>query len=123
MLSHRISFTKAIATRFPGMVSYQDVKGKLRFDDYSSLICQVDSLSRLDDQVDIDLLIIDELESILSQLNTRKNQDRDIYKVIYHLLRTAKKIVCMDGFLTQKSVDLIKLISKKEDVKVIVNTY
>ena len=29
----------------------------------------------------------------------------------------------MDGFLNQKSVDLIKLISKKEDVKVVVNTY
>jgi hypothetical protein len=52
--------------KFDGFVSYMDIKGPIRCSE-KSVICQVDSLSRVDAYgYVLELLILDEIESILT---------------------------------------------------------
>jgi hypothetical protein len=68
--------------------------------DTPKLIIQVDSLPRFNNCVKPDLLIIDEIESIIEQLISIKRDSTPIilYKFI-EILQQANKVLCMDAEL------------------------
>lgn len=116
-ISYRITMTNFLSSKFKHLdvESYLDNK-------YSSdrLICQIESLYKLlkewdikpDGAIDIpsyDLIILDETESILNHFNSdtvdEKENTYDLFKAILH---NSKKILCLDGDLSFRSIDIIK---------------
>lgn len=68
IVSHRITFTNSMKSRYSGLISYQDIKGAIDFSNSSTVAIQIDSLARLSESAAVDILILDEWESLLSQL-------------------------------------------------------
>ena len=63
-----------------------------------NLVLQVESLHRVGDRV-FDLVVLDECESILTQLTSVKTHSehlRDNHATFICLLKQAEKIICMD---------------------------
>jgi hypothetical protein len=74
-LSFRKTFSQSLAVRFAplgNVLVYNDQRGSLYHHtadvDYRMIICQIESLSRYQDTCD--LLVVDEWESIMSQMNS-----------------------------------------------------
>ena len=89
--------------------------------DYDSdrLIIQIESLMRLsnNDFIDeyteqikqYDLIIVDEIESVLNQFNspTYKNKSKETFEYFRELLRYSKKCIFLDGDLSDRSYSFI----------------
>ncbi|GAQ89675.1 hypothetical protein KFL_005490050 [Klebsormidium nitens] len=81
---------------------------------YPRVICQVDSLPWLlgDDAraPAFDLLILDEIESILAHLSADTLSERHVViRLIVDLLRRARRVICLDGHLGQRTFDFLTL--------------
>lgn len=88
---------------------------------FDKLVIQVESLHRLrfiDDDSTYDLLILDEIESILYQFisDTQKHPMR-CFEVFMQLLLTSKKIVMADAFLTNRTMTLVKDLLSMRNLK------
>lgn len=68
IVSHRKTFTSDVARRY-GATSYDDIRGDIRMSTHQRVIVQVESLSRVREAEGC-TLILDEWESLLSQLDT-----------------------------------------------------
>ena len=71
-LSFRITFTSEFAKKY-NLVSYKTIQGQLSLSKTPRLIIQVDSLFRLQSNAMPDLLIVDEVESILEKIESSGN--------------------------------------------------
>ncbi|GAQ92784.1 hypothetical protein KFL_011360020 [Klebsormidium nitens] len=81
---------------------------------YPRVICQVDSLPGLlgDDAraPAFELLILDESESILAHLSADTLSARHfVIRLIAELLRRARRVICLDGHLGQRTFDFLTL--------------
>ena len=100
--------------------------------DADRLIIQIESLTKLsnNDFIDeyteriqqYDLIIIDEIESVLNQFNspTLKNQSKQVYEYFTELLFRKKKCIFLDGDLSDRGYSFINSISS-EQINVINN--
>ena len=108
--------------------------------DADRLIIQIESLTKLsnNDFIDeyteriqqYDLIIIDEIESVLNQFNspTFKNQSKQVYEYFTELLRFSKKCIFLDGDLSDRGYSFINSISSEQinvinDIKMEQKTY
>ena len=88
------------------------------------LIIQLDSLVRLNDKDDItqknyvpnyDLIVVDEMEGILSHFNAKTLKNKQITSdILTQLLKETNKIFCLDGDLHNRSLDYLENTIKKE---------
>lgn len=128
VLSFRITFSNDFAQKF-NYVSYKDItEYKIHNEKYKRLVLQVDSLLRYDAANKIDYLILDEVESILTQLNNMNDKNRDINLIIQkfnELLESSNKIICMDGLLERSTIEYMKYITgtAEHDINFINNVY
>jgi hypothetical protein len=81
---------------------------------YPRVICQVDSLPGLlaedEDAPAFDLLVLDESESILAHLSADTLRERHVVvQLIVELMRRARRVICMDGHLGQRTFDFLML--------------
>lgn len=80
--------------------------------DYPRLVIQVESLWKLGPQVDYDFVILDECESIISQMCSFETHQSNIFKnlgVFKHLLTLQKaKIIMCDAFLGKNTWNLVQ---------------
>ena len=96
------------------------------------LIIQLDSLIRLNviDNIttqnyisSYDLVVVDEMEGILSHFNAKTLKNKEmICNILTQLLKETKKIFCLDGDLHNRSIDYIKNTIQK-DFKYYKNEY
>jgi len=116
-ITFRKSFTSDLIKRLNNNLK------NIKFDDYRNfkkeniiksnyLICQLESIHKLDHRYD--LIIIDEIESILNQFHSINDMSffniiADTFKI---LLRNSKKNIFMDALLSKDCVNLINLICK-----------
>ncbi len=104
----RQTFTAAVKAQFPTFEVYSDVKGLLRS---PRLIVQVESLHRLHKgagPAPVDLLILDEVESILAQFNSGLHRHFGAsFAVFQWLLATARHVVCMDANLGDRTYNML----------------
>ena len=87
-------------------------------------IIQLESLWKIPKQ-SFDLIIIDEIESVLKQL-TSKITNKNIvetYKNFQYLLENCKTIITADAFLSNNSVETISRIKRNSIIKTIENRY
>jgi len=102
-------------TREMGFTDYRDYGGELDLDLCNRLIIQVESLHRLVYD-HIDLLIIDEVESVDVQLFAGLNASHNdsIQSMFKNILLDSKQIIIMDGLLRGKTISAYEsFISKK----------
>jgi hypothetical protein len=88
------------------------------------LIIRLDSLTRLNIKDTItnqnyiptyDLVVVDEMEGILSHFNAKTLKNKEmICNILTQLLKETKKIFCLDGDLNNRSIDYIKNTIQKD---------
>jgi hypothetical protein len=117
-VSPRRSYAQNITNRFKNMACYLDK-------DFTPdrIVCQVESLHKLPDRNDYDLLVLDEIESILSQLSssTLRGKRMVTYMKLESLIRNAGQILLFDAYLTPRTINLLK--DFKLDFKLVINSF
>lgn len=119
---NRISLTDNVRFDYPFTWSYRERKDDTKMiDEYGkSIIICCESLHRLTPRVqkNCDVLILDELMSLLPQLQERKTHKDNIETNQHHfigLIKSAKKIVIMDANIDQDTINYIKKIRGNEN--------
>ena len=82
--------------------------------DHRYIICQAESLNRLLIKEDVKtLILIDEIEAFLCQLTstkTNKENHIDNIEMFMRCMSTATKIICLDAFISQRTIQTIKFL-------------
>jgi len=104
ILSFRQTFSGNIKEKFKDFTLYSDVKGPLT---QERLIIQVESLHRIEINVDIDvpdLIVMDECESIFEQFESGLLKNFGLaWGVFQWLLRTSRNLIAMDANLSDRT--------------------
>jgi hypothetical protein len=79
-------------------------------------------LFRINNREIPDLLIIDEVESILEKIESSGNQWSNIFG-LNQLLRDAKRVIIMDGLMEPRTVEYINIIRNTDNFKVLYNKF
>ena len=115
-ISYRISLTNDIKGNFKkfGFKSYLDGYNY----DANKLIIQLESLLNIsdgfiDEEIEIpsyDLIIIDEVESILSQFNspTFKGKSKETFNFLEEIIKNSHKLITLDGDISNRTYNFIK---------------
>jgi hypothetical protein len=106
-VTFRQTFGRALAEAFPDFTLYSDVAGDLDAVQHPRLIVQVESLHRLRlgaCPAPVDLLVLDEAESVLSQFGSGLHrQFTAAFAAFQWMLRTARHVVCLDANLGDRA--------------------
>lgn len=116
-LSYRKTLTNDILGSFSKEFNFKDYQDK----DYDAerLIIQLESLIKLkpylmfaDDEIEIpsyDLIIIDEIESILNHFNptTFKGGERDVFNWMVEIIKVSKKMIVLDGDISNRTYNFL----------------
>ena len=124
-LSYRKTLTTDLLQSFKkyDFKDYQD--GDYKAD---RLIIQLESLGHLtddnyyDDEIAInsyDLVIIDEIESILCQYNspTFKGKSKEIFEMMVAIIQNSNKLICLDGDMGQRAYKFISNFGKSINIQ------
>jgi len=116
-----ISLTNDLTEKF-GFKSYLDKTTNIMTQD--KLIIQLDSLKRMTYKLDskeslldevyikYDLIVLDEIEGLLNHLSFNKINQTQIYNILVKLINNSTKVLCLDGDLSDRSMDFISNITK-----------
>lgn len=109
-VTFRQTFSNSLTKAFPDFTLYSDIKPhSILAERFPRAIVQVESLHRLlDDSADpnarCDLLVLDEVESVLSQFSSGLHRSfSDSFSVFQWLLATSKHVVCMDANVSDRT--------------------
>jgi hypothetical protein len=109
-VTFRQTFSNHVYTMFNDFDLYSNIKGSICNDEHKRVIIQVESLYRLElePSTSIDLLILDESESIFSQLGSglHKNFNASFAMFIW-MLTHAKHVICMDANLSDRTYNIL----------------
>ena len=116
-----------------GFVNYMDIKPKkspflinnakpaLRNaigDEYYKVILQLESFERLQWHEYPDILYLDEIESLLGQLESRyMKHKKAVYNIFIDMVKYSKKVIVMDANISNKSIQFIDSIRGDVDSK------
>lgn len=104
-VTFRQTFSRSLAEAFPDFTHYSDVAGDLDAVRHPRLIVQVESLHRLRHHPEpVDLVILDEVESILEQFNSGLHRNFNAAFAMFQvMLRSARRVICMDANLGDRT--------------------
>lgn len=120
LVSPRITFSNASYERLQRETGikfdiYSKIKGPIRS---NKIICQMESLHRLD--ANYDIIIIDEIESCLTQLvckQTGGNNFTENNESFERQIKGAKKVIFMDAFLSDRSINYFRTLGLRGEVR------
>ena len=122
ILSFRITFTTEMHSKLEGFNSYTELKGPLHKRNANRLIIQIESLHRISGVYDI--VILDESESIIGQFNSPMVRSIPIADAHFQALITkAKKVICMDAYLGERTIEIIKRMRNLQNTYLYHNYY
>ena len=118
-ISPRVSFSLFISQEF-NIDNYTDSMNKKEGEKYvnietsKKLIISVESLHKINIDNNYECIFLDESEAILNQFSspTMKDKYLDNYNILIELINNAKKVVCADAFLTNRTLNFIKSFDK-----------
>jgi len=120
MISFRRTFSAEMKTKYTGFELYSEIKESIDINDHNKIIIQVESLHRIEKPTPpVDLVILDEIESIWTQFSS--GNLKDYYGVINtftYLIRITKKIIIMDANLSKRTLRLIRHIRPQTDIEI-----
>jgi hypothetical protein len=124
-ISFRRTFTTDAVSKMD-MTDYRDIQGTIVLEDGTRVIVQIDSILRLQfTSVPIDLLILDEIESIQNQLYNALQHNAGLTHKFRQLLIRSERVIVMDAMLNDATIkaltDLAGVTSDK--VRVVRNYY
>ena len=122
--THLISLVESGANRL-GLASYNKCDGFDLQMERRLAIC-LNSLGKLTLEGPIpryDVLVIDEVEQVLSRLTNPLENKTLIFRVLKHLIENAKYVVCLDAHLSQSTVSMVKRWVSEKVVNIYLNTY
>lgn len=126
-LTFRQTFSKSIQSTFTDFISYADINGEINQNRYNKLIIQVESLFRIqmNYQPDpIDLLILDEVESIFEQFNSGLHKKFNVNFAIFKwMISTAKYVICMDANISDRTYNTLKNLRPNHQIFFHWNTF
>lgn len=126
-LSSKRAFATAMGKEFEedGFKNYIDLSIEERYDE-PKLIISLESFHQINPD-NIDLLIIDESESIFNVIGSHtlqvKGEGLNNLLVFEKAIRTAKKVLVMDAFLSRRSFNAIKTIRPNASSELTVNEW
>lgn len=127
MITFRQTFSRSVHELFPEFVIYSDVQGEINNIKHPRAIIQMESLHRLQMRTPaepIDLLILDESESIFSQVcSGLHKQFHTSFATFKWLLETSKRVICMDANLNDRTANIIKYTRGEEGLLFHWNNY
>jgi len=102
---------------------YSDLNGD--YTNAKKLAIQLESLYKINSNIEYELIILDECESILKQFSseTIKKTINDNFATLCRVLSKAKKIIFADAFISQRTIDFALSISKNTEIVILKNTY
>jgi hypothetical protein len=118
VFSCRQTFTSHITAELNGFVDYRKCKkGDITHD---KVVIQLQSSHRIANRV-FDLVILDEVESILFNLSPNKTHKKFMETVVAFesIVRSAKRVICLDAFLTDRTMTFLKDL--RGDAKLVIN--
>ena len=121
MISFRRTFSSEMKSKYVGFELYSDIKeSSIDLNVHNKVIIQVESLHRLDKhELNVDLVILDEIESIWSQFSSGNISDYyGIINIFTYLLRSTKKLIVMDANLDKRTQRLVKYLRPDYDNEV-----
>lgn len=113
-ITFRQTFSSSLrrGDQFPDFALYSDYQGDLDVARHPRLIVQVESLHRLKMPADpepIDLVILDEAESILAQFNSGLHKHFSAAFAMFHwLMQTSRHVVCMDANIGDRTYRILE---------------
>lgn len=110
VVSCRQTFTTHICSELKGFVDYRNIKDKTI--DQDKVVVQLQSLWKCGSMGSRDLVLLDEVESILSSLTPNKTHKHyvETFTAFERLIREAKRVIVLDAFLTDRSVEMLKAL-------------
>lgn len=108
-ISFRQTFSNHIYNLFDDFELYSNIKGTIS-SNVKRVIIQVESLYRLhlDEKNKIDLLILDEIESILDQLGSGLHKNFNAsFAMFLWLLSSSKHVICMDANISNRTFNIL----------------
>lgn len=120
LVSFRRTFSIEMKAKYKDFALYSEIKEKaISLDVYPKIIIQVESLHRIKIPAKVDLLILDEIESIWSQFSSGNLTDYcGIMSVYRYLLSYSTKIIVMDAHLNSRTHRLLKYVRPTYDDEV-----
>lgn len=90
------------------MVDYRDVTGCVRPEKGKIVVCQVDSIQRINNYENC-VFICDETQSIIQQLDSSQIRDMTgVHTQFINMLQNASHVICMDANLHDSTINLIE---------------
>lgn len=108
-ISFRQTFSNHVYTLFNDFELYSTIKGSIS-SNIKRVIIQVESLYRLqlEENNIVDLLILDEIESILNQIGSGLHKNFNAsFAMFLWLLTTSKHVVCMDANISNRTFNIL----------------
>jgi len=123
-LSSRLSFAEFVSKEFNFRL-YTDAKHSLKESNNKTtleeprLVCSVESLHFIDSEMNYDIVIIDESESVMKQMNsdTLNGKSLNAWKFLVSLCQKAKKVVVADAFISHTSINFVQEVASKSENK------
>jgi hypothetical protein len=109
VLSPRRTFAKHISQVF-GFDIYSDIEGDILLEKNPKLVIQIDSISRIKDIHKADLIVVDEIMSIITQMSC-KLAERNMLKGFLRMIKQKATFIYMDGYLDNKTIFALQTLS------------
>lgn len=111
IISHRKALsaeTKNRLLKVKPFELYSKIEGKIDLNCHKNVICEYESLSRVLPYKGRMCVIIDEVNSVLSQTQSKAGDPQGAHAVFLNLMRLADRVLMMDAFLDQDRIDVLK---------------
>jgi hypothetical protein len=119
-LTFRQTFAQSLLSSFNDFKLYSDIIGDINQNDHKKVIIQVESLHRIviNKYTDpINLLILDEVESILAQFNSGLHKHFNAaFAAFQWMLMTAEKVICIDANLSERTFNILKRMRPNHEI-------
>jgi hypothetical protein len=126
-ISFRITFSSSLKESFTDFTLYNEILGDITQGEHPRLIIQVESLHRLkinEGMSPVDLLVLDESESILSQFNSGLHKNFNAaFAAFQWMMKTAKHVICMDANISDRTYNTMKLLRPQHPINFHWNQY
>lgn len=123
-LSSRIIYSYNMGQEFKdyGFFNYKKVDD---FNNVDKLFSSLESIHKVNDENEYDIIILDELETLLNNLSSSTIADKEfeIKETFYNLLLNCDKVICNDAFLSDRSINFLRCLRKDrgEETKVYIS--
>lgn len=119
-LTFRQTFAKSLKGAFGDFLLYSDINGDIN-NTHKRVIIQVESLHRLVINSylsnGVNLLILDEVESILAQFNSGLHRHFNAaFAIFTWMIANADKVICIDANLSERTINTLKRMRPKYDI-------